>query len=151
MFYINNLVLTYRFLAYSQGPGGFRELREAYRNHFHRSWYLSDAVVTSYSQKPSWREFFDTVYGISGFFTVSFWICKTWRGTPSRHLVGQHVIASKGTFNHEVVIYEFGKQLLLIWMEDSRPLGNWPSGRCIGLNPMLWSKMLKCIHLDPRT
>ena len=46
------------FLAYFQGPGGFRELREVYRNHFHRSWYLSDAVVTSYSKKPSWGQCF---------------------------------------------------------------------------------------------
>ena len=52
-FYITCLVLKYRCLAFSQGPGGFRELREAYRNHFHRSWYLSDAVVTNYSKKPS--------------------------------------------------------------------------------------------------
>jgi len=34
-----------------QGPGGFREFREAGRNHFHLSWYLSDAVVTSYGKK----------------------------------------------------------------------------------------------------
>ena len=57
-FYIKSKVLKCRFLAYSQGPGGFRELREAYRNHFHRSWYLSDAVVTSYSQKPFRGDFF---------------------------------------------------------------------------------------------
>ena len=63
VFYIKFLVLKYRFLAFSQGPGGFRELREAYRKHFHRSWYLSDAVVTSYSQKPSWGVIFFTVYG----------------------------------------------------------------------------------------
>ena len=37
------------FLVFSQGPGGFRELREASRNHIHLPWYLSDAVVTSYS------------------------------------------------------------------------------------------------------
>ena len=40
-----------RFLAFSRGPGGFRELREAGRIHFHLSWYLSDDVVTSYDQK----------------------------------------------------------------------------------------------------
>ena len=34
------LVLKLRFLAFPQGPGGFRELREACRNHFHLSWYL---------------------------------------------------------------------------------------------------------------
>ena len=32
-------VLKLRFLALSEGPGGFRELREAGRNHFHLSWY----------------------------------------------------------------------------------------------------------------
>ena len=50
-------------MAYSQGPGGFRELREAYRKNFHRSWYLSDAVVTSYGQKP-WGRIFFTEHGI---------------------------------------------------------------------------------------
>ena len=39
-------VLKLRFLAFPGGPGGFREVREAGRNHFHLSWYLSDAVVT---------------------------------------------------------------------------------------------------------
>ena len=34
-------------MAFPGGPGGFRELREAGRNHFHLSWYLSDTVVTS--------------------------------------------------------------------------------------------------------
>ena len=62
IFHIKCRVLKYRFLVYFHGPGGFRELREAYRNHFHRSWYLSDAVVTSYGQKPSWGDFF-TEYG----------------------------------------------------------------------------------------
>ena len=41
-------VLKLSCLAFSEGPGGFRELREAGRNHFHLSWYLSVAVVTSY-------------------------------------------------------------------------------------------------------
>ena len=41
-----------RLSAFSWGPGGFRELQEAGRNHFHLSWYLSDAVVTSYGQNP---------------------------------------------------------------------------------------------------
>ncbi len=48
IFSVKFRVLKLRFLAFSQGPGGFRELREAGRNHFHLSWYLSDAVVTSY-------------------------------------------------------------------------------------------------------
>ena len=33
-------VLHDRFLAFPWGPGGFRKLREACRNHFHLSWYL---------------------------------------------------------------------------------------------------------------
>ena len=41
-------------LAFSCGYGGFRELREAGRKHFHLSWYLIVPVVTSYSQKSSW-------------------------------------------------------------------------------------------------
>ena len=42
----------------SPGPGGFRELREAYRKHFHLSWYLCMPGITSYSHKPSWGDFF---------------------------------------------------------------------------------------------
>ena len=56
-------VLTNRFSAFSRGPGGFRELREAGRKHFHLSWYLSDTVVTSYGQK-SWGGTFSSVYGM---------------------------------------------------------------------------------------
>ena len=52
-----------RFLPFPRGPGGFRELREAGRIHFHLSWYLSDYVVTSYDQKP-WGDFVVTVHGI---------------------------------------------------------------------------------------
>ena len=37
-FSVKNRVLKLRFLAFSGGPGGFRELREAGRNHFHLSW-----------------------------------------------------------------------------------------------------------------
>jgi len=44
-------VLCNRFLFCSRGPGGFRKVLEAARSHFHLSWYLSDAVVTSYGQK----------------------------------------------------------------------------------------------------
>ena len=50
-------------MAFPQGPGGFRELREADRKLFHLSWYLFVPVVTSYGQKSSWEEFF-TEYGI---------------------------------------------------------------------------------------
>jgi len=39
-FYINVRVQKLMFLAFSRGPGGFRELRETGRNNFHRSWYL---------------------------------------------------------------------------------------------------------------
>ena len=38
--YIEFRVLKVRFLAFSGGYGGFRELREAGRKHFHLSWYL---------------------------------------------------------------------------------------------------------------
>ena len=37
-FSLKNRVLKLRFLAFSEGPGGFRELPEAGRNHFHLSW-----------------------------------------------------------------------------------------------------------------
>ena len=36
---------------------GFLKLWEACRNHFHLFWYVSDAVVTSYSQNPGWKIF----------------------------------------------------------------------------------------------
>jgi hypothetical protein len=38
--YIKTRVQKLRFVAFSRGPGGFRELREAGGNHFHLSWYL---------------------------------------------------------------------------------------------------------------
>ena len=44
--------LKLRFLAFPQGPGGFREVREAHRNHFHLSWYIIVPGVTSDGQKP---------------------------------------------------------------------------------------------------
>ena len=50
IFYIKMRVLKNRCLAFSGGSGGFRELREAGRKHFHLSWYLSVPVVTSYDQ-----------------------------------------------------------------------------------------------------
>ena len=43
-----------KFLAFPGGFGGFREVREADRNHLHLSWYLLVSVVTSYDQKPWW-------------------------------------------------------------------------------------------------
>ena len=50
---LNIRFFIYKYvLAFPRGPGGFRKLREACRNHFHLSWYLSDAVVTRYCQKP---------------------------------------------------------------------------------------------------
>ena len=57
MFSITFWVLCDKFLAFPPGPGGFREIREAYRIHFHLSWYLKVPVVTSYSQKASWGDF----------------------------------------------------------------------------------------------
>ena len=36
--------------GFFRGPGGFRELREAYRKLFHLSWYLLVPGVTSYDQ-----------------------------------------------------------------------------------------------------
>ena len=51
-FHIDIRVLKPRFWVFSRGPGGFRELQKAGRNHFHLSWYLSVPVVTSYGQKP---------------------------------------------------------------------------------------------------
>ena len=45
--------LKLRFLAFTEGPGGFRELREAGRNHFHLSWYLLVPGVMSCDQKRS--------------------------------------------------------------------------------------------------
>ena len=39
------------FLAFREGPGGFREVREAGRNHFHLSWYLILPGITSYDKK----------------------------------------------------------------------------------------------------
>ena len=57
IFSVKVRVLKLRFLAFYEGPGGFRELREAGRNHFHLSWYLSDNMVTSSGQKSSWGIF----------------------------------------------------------------------------------------------
>ena len=45
---ISNRAVKHRCLIFSQGPGGFRELWEARRNHFHPSWYLSDSMVPNY-------------------------------------------------------------------------------------------------------
>ena len=54
------------FLDFPGDPGGFRELREAGRNHFHLSWYLSDAVV---SNDKVFRRYIVFSYGFT-------WICK---------------------------------------------------------------------------
>ena len=53
IFSVKYRVLKLRFLAFPEGPGGFRELREAGRNHFHLSWYLLVPGVTSYDQKAN--------------------------------------------------------------------------------------------------
>ena len=57
-FYIKFRVQKLRLLAFSRGSGGFRELREAGRKHFHLSWYLSVSVVTSYGQMLNVVDFF---------------------------------------------------------------------------------------------
>ena len=49
----NNRVLKLRLLAFPKGPGWFREVRGAGRNHFHLSWYLLEPGVTSYDQKTN--------------------------------------------------------------------------------------------------
>ena len=68
------MFLKNMFLFFSQGPGGFRELREASRNHFHLSWYLSDYVVTSYDQKLfGWGDFFYHPRYIFGVRDMSSW------------------------------------------------------------------------------
>ena len=46
-------VVKHRCLPFSRGPGQFRELWEARRNHFHLSSYLSDSMVPNHGQKPS--------------------------------------------------------------------------------------------------
>ena len=52
MFSLKFRDLKLRFLAFSQGPGRFRKLREVDRNHFQLSWYLIVHGITSYGQKP---------------------------------------------------------------------------------------------------
>ena len=46
-------VLKLRLLAFPEGPGVFRELREAGTNHFHLFCYLIVPGVTSYDQKTT--------------------------------------------------------------------------------------------------
>ena len=48
---VNVQALKLRFLAFTEGPGGFREVRGAGRNHFHLSWYLIVSRVTSYDHR----------------------------------------------------------------------------------------------------
>ena len=57
MFHIKCRVLKLRFLTFSRGPGGFRELREASRSNFQPSWYLDVSMVRSCGQKASWGNF----------------------------------------------------------------------------------------------
>ena len=55
MFFVyKNSVPKYRFLAFSWGSGGFRELQEAYRNHVHLSWYLILPRITSYGSSKGY-------------------------------------------------------------------------------------------------
>ena len=61
--------LKLTFFAFPVGPEGFRELREAGRNHVHLSWYLLVPGITSYDQKPSAK-------GILIFFSGMFFLNK---------------------------------------------------------------------------
>ena len=45
VFSVKKRVLKLRCSAFLWGSGGFKKVREACRNNFHLSWYLSDAVV----------------------------------------------------------------------------------------------------------
>ena len=58
---------------FSRGPGGFKKLRGAGRNHFHLSWYLSVPGVTSYGQKTD-KEI-DVVILFNGMIFIFFLIC----------------------------------------------------------------------------
>ena len=53
IFSVKCRILKRRFFAFPRGPGGFREVRGAGRNHFHLSWYLLEPGVTSYDQKTN--------------------------------------------------------------------------------------------------
>ena len=84
-FSLNFRVQKLRFLAFPEGPGGFRKLKEAGRNHFHLSWYLLVSVVTSYDQKL-WGGNFSLVAGSSTLRTLKFglrrvnsWKCRALR------------------------------------------------------------------------
>ena len=59
IFHMGNRVLKLRFSAFSRGPGGFRELREAGRKHF----TYPDTYQCSWSLVVG--AFFLTVYGTS--------------------------------------------------------------------------------------
>ena len=48
-------------------PGGFKQLREACRIHFHPSWYRKSFRVPSYDQKPYGGGIFLNVSGFSKF------------------------------------------------------------------------------------
>ena len=62
-------VLKLRILAFPGGPGGFRELREAGRNHFILSWYLVVPGITSYGQDRGGAQDTDCNKGFTeGFF-----------------------------------------------------------------------------------
>ena len=75
---VNFGVLKLRLLAFSGGPGGFRELRGPGRNHFHLSWYLLVPGITSCDQKP-WGNFFVRrryiVFDVCSMFSFVGFIC----------------------------------------------------------------------------
>ena len=56
-------VLHVGFLVFFLVPGRFRELREAFWNHFRLSWHLSDSLVQSYGRTPL-GELLCSIYGM---------------------------------------------------------------------------------------
>ena len=86
-------------MAFPGVPGGFRELREAGRNHLHLSWYLIVPGITSYDQIPSWRAN----------------KANKGRGGPPKK--GNK--ANKGFLPENHMNYVYLKFLLLFWTADS--------------------------------
>ena len=91
IFSIKFRVLKLRFLAFPEGPRGFRELREAGRKHFHRSWYLLVPGVTS-----SEFDYF------SYFFLGYIFLTKTWPGL-NLYVLGPKTLDSSSKTIHIVL------------------------------------------------
>ena len=120
-------------LAFPRGPGGFRELRGAGRNHFHLSWCLSEAMITRYDQNNS----FLTVYGTNlytrrlpgpspGFYKVCtlifFPMYNIYMGKPTGNLPEQKLIDPY-----------------------ARPICNHPVSYCLLLLPMNNTRNFSCV------